>query len=103
MVFGPWLSGALGPTHSNERTMARRGGPKRGRRKCAATMPIQTSKSRFKCDATRTRSANADLIVRGVAPRHWLDPVMSGSTLRAVLRRAKASVLVLAAMAGATN
>jgi nucleotide-binding universal stress UspA family protein len=43
----------------------------------------------------------ADLIVMGVAPRSWFDEVMFGSTLRAVLRKAKTPVLVLPVVAGA--
>ena len=43
----------------------------------------------------------ADLIVMGVAPRSWIDEVVSGSTLRAVLRRATAPVLVLPVVGGA--
>jgi nucleotide-binding universal stress UspA family protein len=43
----------------------------------------------------------ADLIVMGVAPRTWLDEVVFGSTLRAVLRKAKIPVLVLPVAAGA--
>jgi nucleotide-binding universal stress UspA family protein len=44
---------------------------------------------------------DADLIVMGVAPRHWLDQLASGSTLRAVVRRARTPVLVLPVIAGA--
>lgn len=44
---------------------------------------------------------NAGVIVMGVAPRHWLDQMMFGSTLRAVLRRATSPVLVLPVVAGA--
>jgi hypothetical protein len=43
----------------------------------------------------------ADLIVMGVAPRSWLDEAVFGSTLRAVLRKAKTPVLVLPVAAGA--
>jgi nucleotide-binding universal stress UspA family protein len=43
---------------------------------------------------------DADLIVMGVAPRHWLDQMAFGSTLRAVVRRAKIPVLVLPVIAG---
>jgi nucleotide-binding universal stress UspA family protein len=49
---------------------------------------------------TATATA-ADLVVMGVAPRGWIDEVVSGSTLRAVLRRARTPVLVLPAIAGA--
>lgn len=49
---------------------------------------------------TATETA-ADLIVMGVAPRTWIDEVVSGSTLRGVLRRAKTPVLVLPVIAGA--
>ena len=45
--------------------------------------------------------AAADLIVMGVAPRGWLDEALSGSTLRAVLRRTAAPVLVLPVIGGA--
>ena len=48
---------------------------------------------------TATKSA-ADLIVMGVAPRSWMDEMVSGSTLRAVLRRATVPVLVVPVMAG---
>jgi nucleotide-binding universal stress UspA family protein len=44
---------------------------------------------------------DADLIVMRVAPRSWLDQTVFGSTLRAVLRRAKTPVLVLPVVAGA--
>jgi nucleotide-binding universal stress UspA family protein len=43
----------------------------------------------------------ADLIVMGVAPRRWLDELVFGSTLRAVLRKAHMPVLVLPVVAGA--
>jgi nucleotide-binding universal stress UspA family protein len=43
----------------------------------------------------------ADLIVMGVPPRTRVDEVLSGSTLRSVLRRAKIPVLVLPVPAGA--
>lgn len=49
---------------------------------------------------TATETA-ADLIVMAVAPRTWIDEVVSGSTLRGVLRRAKTPVLVLPVAAGA--
>lgn len=48
---------------------------------------------------TATETA-ADLIVIGVAPRTWIDEAVSGSTLRAVLRRAKTPILVLPVIAG---
>jgi nucleotide-binding universal stress UspA family protein len=47
---------------------------------------------------TATETA-ADLIVMGVAPRTWIDEAVSGSTLRAVLRRAKMPILVLPVIA----
>ena len=43
----------------------------------------------------------ADLIVMGVAPRTWIDRAAFGSTLRAVLRRARVPVLVVPVIAGA--
>jgi nucleotide-binding universal stress UspA family protein len=43
----------------------------------------------------------ADLIVMGVPPRGRIDEVLSGSTLRGVLRRATIPVLVLPVVAGA--
>jgi len=43
----------------------------------------------------------ADLIVMGVAPRHWIDRTVFGSTLRSVLRCATTPVLVLPVIAGA--
>ena len=48
---------------------------------------------------TVTKSA-ADLIVMGVAPRSWMDEIVSGSTLRAVPRHATAPVLVIPVVAG---
>jgi len=42
----------------------------------------------------------ADLIVMGVAPRSWMDEMVSGSTLRSVLRHATAPVLVVPVVAG---
>jgi nucleotide-binding universal stress UspA family protein len=48
---------------------------------------------------TVTESA-ADLIVIGVAPRSWIDEIVSGSTLRAVLRSTAVPVLVVPAVAG---
>jgi nucleotide-binding universal stress UspA family protein len=48
---------------------------------------------------TATETA-ADLIVMGVAPRTWIDEVVSGSTLRGVLRRTNTPVLVLPVVAG---
>jgi nucleotide-binding universal stress UspA family protein len=51
---------------------------------------------------TQTAAARAaDLIVMGVAPRTWLDEIVFGSTLRAVLRKASIPVLVLPVAAGA--
>jgi nucleotide-binding universal stress UspA family protein len=44
---------------------------------------------------------NADLIVMGVPPRSRFDELLSGSTLRSVLRRTKIPVLVLPVLAGA--
>lgn len=44
---------------------------------------------------------DADLIVMGAAPRHWLDLMLFGSTLRAVLRQAMTPVLVLPVVGGA--
>ena len=44
--------------------------------------------------------SQADLIVMGVAPRSWMDEMVSGSTLRAVLRDATAPVLVVPVVAG---
>lgn len=46
---------------------------------------------------------DADLIVMGVAPRHWIDQTVFGSTLRSVLRRAMTPVLVLPVIAGANE
>ena len=43
----------------------------------------------------------ADLIVMGVAPRTWIERAAFGSTLRAVLRRARVPVLVVPVIAGA--
>jgi nucleotide-binding universal stress UspA family protein len=42
----------------------------------------------------------ADLIVMGVAPRHWLDRTVFGSTLRAVLRRTETPILILSVIGG---
>lgn len=46
-------------------------------------------------------ATDADLIVMGIAPRTWIDEVLFGSTLRRVLRRARAPVLVVPVVAGA--
>jgi nucleotide-binding universal stress UspA family protein len=46
-------------------------------------------------------AAAADLIVLGVSPRGWIDRAAFGSTLRAVLRRARMPVLVVPVIAGA--
>ena len=43
---------------------------------------------------------SADLIVMGVAPRTWIDEMVSGSTLRAVLRHTRVPVLVLPVTGG---
>jgi nucleotide-binding universal stress UspA family protein len=45
--------------------------------------------------------SEADLIVMGIAQRSWLDRLLSGSTLRRVLRRATVPVLVVPVVAGA--
>jgi nucleotide-binding universal stress UspA family protein len=45
-------------------------------------------------------AAAADLIVMGVAPRSWMDELVSGSTLRAVLRSTAVPVLVVPVVAG---
>jgi nucleotide-binding universal stress UspA family protein len=45
----------------------------------------------------------ADLLVMGVPPRGRFDELVSGSTLRRVLRRARAPVLVLPVPAGASE
>ena len=45
-------------------------------------------------------SADADLVVMGVAPRTALDRLFSGSTLGAVLRRARTPVLVVPVSGG---
>jgi nucleotide-binding universal stress UspA family protein len=47
------------------------------------------------------KETNADLIVMGVAPRTRFDEAMSGSTLRAVLRRATVPILVVPVVGGA--
>jgi nucleotide-binding universal stress UspA family protein len=51
--------------------------------------------------ASHASARDADLIVMGVAPRHWLDEVVFGSTLGAVLRKARTPVMVLPVIAGA--
>jgi nucleotide-binding universal stress UspA family protein len=43
---------------------------------------------------------DADLVVMGVAPRSWLDRLVFGSTLPAVLRRANVPVLVVPVIGG---
>ena len=45
--------------------------------------------------------SDADLVVMGVTDRSWLDRVLFGSTLRRVLRRTTAPVLVVPVVAGA--
>lgn len=46
-------------------------------------------------------ATGADLVVMGVTPRTRIDEVIFGSTLRAVLRRAKVPMLILPANSGA--
>lgn len=45
--------------------------------------------------------SDADLVVMGIAHRSWVDRALFGSTLRRVLRRASAPVLVVPVVAGA--
>jgi nucleotide-binding universal stress UspA family protein len=45
--------------------------------------------------------SDPDMIVLGIAHRSWFDRVLSGSTLRRVLRRASVPVLVVPVVAGA--
>lgn len=47
------------------------------------------------------KETHADLIVMGVAPRTRFDEALSGSTLRAVLRRATVPILVVPVVGGA--
>jgi nucleotide-binding universal stress UspA family protein len=47
------------------------------------------------------RRSDPDLIVMGIAQRSWLDRLLSGSTLRHVLRRATVPVLLVPVAAGA--
>ena len=49
--------------------------------------------------ATAEKS-EADLVVMGVAPRSWLDRLLFGSTLYAVIRRVNVPVLVVPVVAG---
>jgi hypothetical protein len=51
-------------------------------------------------ELSRPLRSVAGLIVMGVAPRHWLDRIVFGSTLRAVLRRAETPILILPVVAG---
>ncbi len=50
---------------------------------------------------TAASETNADMIIMGVAPRTWLDRLVAGSTLRQVLHRAEAPVLVVPVTGGA--
>lgn len=55
----------------------------------------------FRGIVATAKETRADLIVIGVAPRTRFDEVWSGSTLRALLRRATVPVLVVPVVGGA--
>lgn len=55
----------------------------------------------FRGIVATAKETRADLIVMGVAPRTRFDEAVSGSTLRAVLRRATVPVLVVPVVGGA--
>jgi nucleotide-binding universal stress UspA family protein len=50
---------------------------------------------------TAASETDADMIIMGVAPHTWLDRLVAGSTLRQVLHRAAAPVLVVPVTGGA--
>jgi nucleotide-binding universal stress UspA family protein len=67
---------------------------------CADAEPVVVTGDAFRGIVTTAKERSADLIVMGVAPRGRFDEVLSGSTLRAVLRRATVPVLVVPVVGG---
>ena len=63
--------------------------------------PVVVTGDAFRGIVATAKESNADLIVMGVAPRTRFDEALSGSTLRAVLRRATVPVLVVPVAGGA--
>ena len=63
--------------------------------------PVVVTGDAFRGIVATARETRADLIVMGVAPRSRFDEALSGSTLRAVLRRATVPVLVVPVVGGA--
>jgi nucleotide-binding universal stress UspA family protein len=63
--------------------------------------PIVVTGNAFHGIVATAKKTSADLIVMGVAPRSRVDEALSGSTLRAVLRRATVPVLVVPVVGGA--
>ena len=63
--------------------------------------PVVVTGDAFRGIVATARETRADLIVMGVAPRNRFDEALSGSTLRAVLRRATVPVLVVPVVGGA--
>jgi nucleotide-binding universal stress UspA family protein len=67
---------------------------------CVDAEPVVVTGDAFRGIVTTAKETSADLIVMGVAPRGRFDEVLSGSTLRAVLRRATVPVLVVPVVGG---
>jgi len=63
--------------------------------------PVVVTGEAFRGIVATAKETHADLIVMGVAPRTRFDEALSGSTLRAVLRRATVPVLVVPVVGGA--
>lgn len=62
--------------------------------------PVVVTGDAFRGIVATAKETDADLIVMGVAPRSRVDEALSGSTLRAVLRRATVPVLVVPVVGG---
>ena len=62
--------------------------------------PVVTTGDAHRLIVNSAAESAADLIVMGVAPRSWMDEMVSGSALRGVLRHATAPVLVVPVVAG---
>jgi nucleotide-binding universal stress UspA family protein len=63
--------------------------------------PVVVTGDAFRGIVATAKETGADLIVMGVAPRTRFDEALSGSTLRAVLRRSTVPVLVVPVVGGA--
>jgi nucleotide-binding universal stress UspA family protein len=63
--------------------------------------PVVVMGDAFRGIVATAKDTNADLVVIGVAPRTRFDEALSGSTLRAVLRRTTVPVLVVPVVGGA--